>query len=79
MIKSQNQKIQELCIELEKKDQQIYDIQQQLHNNDASKLQVENFKRQCSIVEEKLNLYESESTKKISFLNDQLKQVLIRP
>jgi len=75
MIKTQNKKIQDLYNEIDRKDQEILEYQKHLTSNENTKLQVENFKRQCEILEEKLNLYDSESTKKTAFLNEQLKQV----
>ena len=75
MIKAQNKKIQDLYNDLDQKEQQLNEYHQQSNSNENTKLQVENFKRQCVILEEKLNLYSEESNKKISFLNEQLKQV----
>ena len=60
MIKNQNRKIQDLYEELEKKDLTIQSLQSQTTSNENYKLQMENYKRQVGILEEKLRLYETE-------------------
>jgi chromosome segregation ATPase len=75
MIRSQNRKIQELYEELEQRDQTIQTLQSQTSSNDNYKIQAENYKRQVSILEEKLRLYETDLSSKSSFLSEQLKHV----
>lgn len=75
MIRSQNRKIQELYEELERRDQTIQTFQSQTSSNENFKIQADNYKRQVSILEEKLRLYESDLSSKSSFLSEQLKHV----
>lgn len=75
MIRAQNRKIQELYEELEKKDVVAQNLQIQIGSMETYKIQMENFKRQVSILEEKLRLYETDYSSKSSFLSDQLKLV----
>jgi DNA repair exonuclease SbcCD ATPase subunit len=75
MIKFQNKKIQDLYDELEKRDHKIQSLQSQLNGIDNYKFQMENFKRQTSVLEEKLRLYETDMSSKSVHLSDQLKQI----
>jgi chromosome segregation ATPase len=75
MIKFQNKKIQELYDELERRDHKIQALQTQLNGVDNYKFQMENFKRQTTVLEEKLRLYETDISSKSNHLSDQLKQI----
>ncbi len=75
MIQSQNKKIQDLFMEIERKEANLQNIQAQLNTMESYKIQMENFKRQVGILEEKLKLYEGEFSNKNVFLSDQLKLV----
>jgi hypothetical protein len=75
MIKFQNKKIQELYDELERRDHKIQALQTQLNGIDNYKFQMENFKRQTTVLEEKLRLYETDMSSKSHHLSDQLKQI----
>lgn len=75
MIKSQNQKIQELFVEIQRKEATLQTMQAQINTMDSYKIQMDNFKRQVEILEDKLRLYEGEYSHKNSFLNEQLKHV----
>ncbi len=76
VIKSQSKKIKDLTEELEKKDDIIITLQSKMNNMDNYKLQMENFKRQVSILEEKLKLYDSEVNNKNNYFSEQFKTVL---
>lgn len=76
VIKTQSKKIKELTEELEKKDDVIITLQSKMNNMDNYKLQMENFKRQVSILEEKLKLYDSEVNNKTNYFSEQFKTVL---
>jgi len=75
MIQSQNKKIQDLFMEIERKEATLQNIQAQLNTMESYKIQMENFKRQVGILEEKLQLYEGEFSHKNIFLGEQLKLV----
>jgi len=75
MIQSQNKKIQDLFMEIERKEASLQNFQAQLNTMESYKIQMENFKRQVGILEEKLKLYEGEFSHKNVFLSDQLKLV----
>jgi chromosome segregation ATPase len=72
MIKYQNKKIQELEDELEKRDQNIQTLLSQVNGLESYKFQMENFKRQTTVLEDKLKLYETDITSKANHLTDQL-------
>jgi len=75
MIQSQNKKIQDLFMEIEHKEACLQNIQAQLNSMESYKIQMENFRRQVGILEEKLKLYEGEYSNKNVFLTEQLKHV----
>jgi chromosome segregation ATPase len=75
MIRTQNRKIQELVEELERRDTTIQNLQFQLNSSDNYRIQMENYKRQLSILEEKIHLYETDYSSKSTFLSEQLKHV----
>jgi len=75
MIQSQNKKIQDLFMELERKEAKIQNLLAQINTMESYKIQMENFKSQVGILEEKLKLYEGEFSNKNIFLNEQLKHV----
>jgi DNA repair exonuclease SbcCD ATPase subunit len=62
-------------MEIERKEASLQNIQAQLNTMESYKIQMENFKRQVGILEEKLKLYEGEFSHKNVFLSDQLKLV----
>jgi chromosome segregation ATPase len=72
LIKFQNKKIQDLTDELDKRDKRIQALQTQLTSMDNYKFQMENFKRQTTVLEDKLKLYESDITSKAFQLTEQL-------
>lgn len=78
VIKSQSKKIKDLTEELEKKDDIIITLQSKMNNMDNYKLQMENFKRQVSILEEKLKLYDNEVSSKNNYFSEQFRTVLIK-
>lgn len=75
MIQSQNKKIQDLFMEIERKEASLQNMQAQVNTMESYKIQMENFKRQVGILEEKLKLYEGEFSHKNVFLSEQLKIV----
>ena len=77
VIKSQSRKIKDLNDELEKKEEIIITLQTKMNNMENYKLQMENFKRQVSILEEKLRLYDNEVNSKNSYFSEQFKTVLL--
>ena len=76
VLRTQNSKIQDLYEDLERKDNIISSLQNQLKSIDAYKSQIENYKKQILILEEKLKLSEIDANSKKSHLSDQLKNVL---
>ena len=76
VLRTQNSKIQDLYEDLERKDNIISSLQNQLKSIDAYKSQIENYKKQILILEEKLKLSEIDTNSKKSHLSDQLKNVL---
>lgn len=77
IIRSLNQKVQDLRYELENKDHELKLLQQQLFSIDKTKHQLENLKNQYNILEETLSNSEDEYKKNNNFLTEQLKQVNI--
>ncbi len=64
----------DLTNELERKEQLMNSMQQQLTSYEAYKMQADNYKRQVAILEEKLNLFK-ENDHKSDFYSQQLKNV----
>ena len=62
-------------MEIERREANYQNIQAQLSTMESYKIQMENFKRQVGILEEKLKLYEGEFSHKNIFLSEQLKTV----
>jgi hypothetical protein len=65
----------DLTNELERKEQLLNSLQQQLTSCESYKLQADNYKRQIAMLEEKLNSFK-ENDLKSDFYNQQLKNVI---
>jgi len=65
-----------LSNELESREEEITYLKQKLNGIDNYKSQLDNFKRQVYILDEKLRVYESENNRK-NHDDDQYRQVLI--
>lgn len=77
VIKSQNKKIKYLQSELERKEDELNILRNRVKQIDEYKLQVESFKRQVSVLDEKLRLYENEASSKQTQLVEQYRQVIV--
>lgn len=62
--------------ELEKKEQLLKSMQQQLTTYETYKMQAENYKRQVAVLEEKMNMFK-DNEQKSDFYSQQLKNVII--
>jgi chromosome segregation ATPase len=72
MIKFQNKKIQELQEEIDKRDQKLQSLLTQVASLEGYKFEMENFKRQTNVLEEKVKLYETDIGEKAKHLSEQL-------